>query len=428
MIRLGVDGTAVKAGLGKVGSMVKAWGASIANGFGELAKGIMKGFIGAEMVSKAFEFLSEIKRKILEISHISKATGANTNFIQSMMIEAEKAGVPFEKLTQSIARFNRTLGAAKMGNTEALKTLANMGVVTSLADAKQLSFTGSMHNLAVAFDKLADKQKQAYLLQQAFGRGYQEMMPIFERGASAVDAMSGGNFFTKISGGTIKDFETMWRAIKSGSAVAMAAGANAVGTIFDGYKKTAWVLGEATTARGWNDETMIEDLASMQDEESEITNEKELQAAADKDGVSVAQKKTLILQQHADLLEKLAELSSQKTDRDKESVSEMANRARKLTGTKGPLENFHTVTARMRTALQIETLEERAKVAFLRDDDPQAERLQSEADQIRKSNTWLKRTDQNPMQKTEQELIKVNEQLEPVSRMADMITKPSTQE
>jgi hypothetical protein len=100
----------------------------------------------------------------------------------------------------------------------------------------------------------------------------------------------------------------------------------------------------------------------------------------------------------------------------------MAERARKATGLKGPLEMFHTVTPRMRTALKIKNLEEQAKVAFLQDNDTKSNQLQAEADQIRKSNSWMKRADVNPMQKTESELAKVILQLDPVKRMAEMVT------
>ena len=82
---------------------------------------------------------------------------------------------------------------------------------------------------------------------------------------------------------------------------------------------------------------------------------------------------------------------------------------------------MRTVTPRMRTALKIDTLEERSKIAFLKGDDAKSTRLQSEADQIRKSNPWLKRMDVDPMLKTNNELEIVNRQLEPVKRMAELV-------
>ena len=100
----------------------------------------------------------------------------------------------------------------------------------------------------------------------------------------------------------------------------------------------------------------------------------------------------------------------------------MAANARKLTGVKGPLEMMHTVTPRMRTALRIDTLEQRAKVATLRGNDAESNRLQTEADAIRKANPWLKRSDVNPMAKTETELGNIKEALEPVTRAAELVT------
>lgn len=423
MIRLGVDGTAVKAGLGKVGAQVKAWGASMAEGFKEYTNGIMKGFIGAEAVTKAIEYLDGIKDKILEIGRISNETGANTNFIQSLMEESEKAGVPFEALTGGIARFNKTLGAAKFGNTDAVENLRDMGVITGDTSLKTLTFTGAMHNLAVSFDKLNDKQKQAYLLSQAFGKSAAAMAPIFENGAAGIDEMSRGNFFTKISSGTIGDFQTVFSSIKTASTAAMATVANYLDIPFKYTRKWAQGLGEISTGVLPFTAKWKQDFASMNAEQEGINEKKAIAAMADKEGISVAEMKTKILNEQTDLMEKQADLSAEIADRDKESVTEMASRARKLTGIKGPLEMMHTMTPRMRTALHIETLEERAKVAFLKGDDKGSSRLQSEADQVRKANPWLKRSDVNPMAKTEIQLAQVNAQLEPVKRMAELINK-----
>ena len=425
MIKLGIDGTAIKSGLGKVSAQVKAWGASLVDGFKSQAGSIMKGFLGAEAVSKAFEYLDRIKDKILTIARVSNETGANTNFIQSIMLQAEKAGVPFEKLTVGIARFNKTLGAAKMGNTTALKTLSDLGVASNLTEARTLTFTKAMHNLSNSFEKLNDKQKQAALLSQAFGRGYAELTPIFEQGTKAIDEMSNGSFFTKISAGSIGDFQTVWNSIKTGAAATMATVVNTIDIPFAHIRKGYQALGILSTGVLPGTKEWKQDLESLNKVQEEINFNKALEAQADKDGITVQELKTKLLNEQAELLEKQADLTAIITERDKESVAEMASRARKLTGIKGPLETLHTVTPRMRTALRIETLEERAKVAFLRGNDVTSNKLQSEADQIRKANPWLKRSDQNPMLKTEAELTRVNAQLEPVKRMADMVNSTS---
>ena len=422
LIKIGVDGTAVKTGLAKVGSTVKAWGQEVSASVKEYMGSVAKGFLGAEAITKGVEFLGEIKNKILEISRVSKETGASTDFVQSMMLEAEKSGISFDRLSAGIARFNHTLGGAKMGEADAVKKLVDIGVVTDIANIKTLTFEKALHNLGVRFDSLNDKQKQAYILSQAFGKGYDAFQPMFNRGVGSVDQMSQGGFFTKIDKSTISDFTTVFRSIKTSSTSIMATVANTLDVPFKAVAKVSYGLGLWSKGIKTSGAQYTDLMNHRLDDEQKYSDTKALQATADKEGISVEELKNKILEDRTELTQKQLELTSEIADRDKESVNEMAERARKATGLKGPLEMFHTVTPRMRTALKIKNLEEQAQVAFLQDNDTKSNQLQAEADQIRKSNSWMKRADVNPMQKTESELAKVILQLDPVKRMAEMVT------
>ena len=75
---------------------------------------------------------------------------------------------------------------------------------------------------------------------------------------------------------------------------------------------------------------------------------------------------------------------------------------------------------------EIKNLEEKSEIAWLRGDDKGSQKMQSEADRVRKSNPWMMRKDVNPMSKTEIELGRVNMQLEPVKRMAEIVTNTAT--
>lgn len=417
MIRLGVDGTAIKGGLAKVSATVKAWGTSMVAGFKsymtDSVSSFMKGFVGAQAIEGAIGYLGKIRDKIIEIRRISSLTGAGTTFAQSLMSIASRTGVPIDRMISGISHFNKVLGAAKMGDTDALKTLKDMGVITGTTSAKTLNFTSAIHNLGVSFDKLNDKQKQAYLLSQTFGKSYAAFQPVFEKGVGAVDEMSHYNPFTRIGPEAIRNYTTIWGTMKKISSGTMATIANAI-NLFSPI---------ARMAGAFNKIKDLHDGKKSVEEQEKVNAAKYVEAAADEEGISVAEMKVKVLEEQTALMERQAELSSEIADRDKESVAEMATRARKLTGVKGPLEMMHTITPRMRTALRIETLEERAKVAFLRGDDKTSNNLQSEADQVRKANPWLKRSDVNPMSKTESELSRVNAQLEPVMRMAELINK-----
>lgn len=415
LIRIGVDATAVKSGLGRVGASVKGWGVSLVED--------LKGTFGRLFAAgAAIEGLNRIREKILEISRVSRETGANTNFVQGLMQEAEKSGLDFNEMAGGIAQFNKLLGAAKMGSLSAVIQLKDMHVVTDKNSVSTLNFTSAMHNLSIRFSELNDKQKQAYLLSQAFGKSYAALTPIFDRGTAGVDSLSSGNPFTKISKGAIQDYSDLWRGIKTTSTVVAATVVNVLDLPFRAVAKVSYGLGLWSRGIKSGSKEYTAAMKEMNDADEKITAEKEVQAEADKEGITVAELKTKILNEQAELLEKQAELSSDIADRDKESVSEMASQARKVLGIKSPLENFHTVTPRMRTALRISELEDKATIATLRGNDSLSGKLQSEADQIRASSPWLKRQDRNPMAKTESELSRVNQQLAPVAEMAKLVT------
>ena len=422
IIRLGVDATAVKTGLGKVSASFKTWGVSIAHGMKEYFGSITKGFLGAEAITKTVEYFGELKNKILEIARIERETGANTNFVQGLQLDAAKAGRAFEGMDMSLIRFNKALGAAKEGSVDAIKKLYDIGIIGDKSEIKTLNFTKAMNKLAEAFDKTNDKAKQSALLGEAFGKGSASMSKVFEQGAEHVRGLSNGNFFTKISEGAITDFETAFSAIKISAQGAMATVINIIDFPFARVREGAQRLGLIFNGVLPFTKRWKQDTESLAKTEEEINNEKTLGIMAEKDGISVQEEKTRILEKQKSLLEKQAELTADIADRDKESVAEMAANARKLTGVKGPLEMMHTVTPRMRTALRIDTLEQSAKVATLRGNDAESNRLQTEADAIRKANPWLKRSDVNPMAKTETELGNIKEALEPVTRAAKLVT------
>jgi len=160
-----------------------------------------------------------------------------------------------------------------------------------------------------------------------------------------------------------------------------------------------------------------------------VINKTEAANAAEEQSISILEKKNELQSNLNDLIEKQAELSSAISDRDKDSVSSMAAKARQILHQKSPTERLHTVTPAARLALQVDTLEQRAKIAAqYQNRQGESQRLQAEADRIRKNpvNAWaFKRADQDPMHKTEFELQQVNMKLAPVARMAELVNSQS---
>jgi len=288
----------------------------------------------------------------------------------------------------------------------------DLGVATSYSEIKTMTLTKAMHNLSGTFDSLKDKQKQGALLFEAGGKGAAAISVAFEKGQKHIDDLSKGSFFTKMSEGAIGDFETIWRSFKAGAQSSMATVVNLLDAPVSMVRKLAQyqaLLGEGILpgTKEWK-----EDMASLNKAQEGLNENAALQVMADKDGIDVAHEKLRLKEEEIDLTQKLTELKSQVDDRDKMSVEEMDSKFKQITGQKSLLERFHTVTPLMRQAHNIKTLEERAQIQNLRGDKDGAKKLQDEADQIRGSNSLLKRQDQFPMEKTNAELVKIQGQLD----------------
>jgi len=455
MIKLGVDGSAVKVGLGSVTQTVKAWiptirqqiGSIFSGGAGGLANAFKKpfaamkaqmsllahdllgsmgrmlgGYIAFESIKRGLE---SIKEQIIEVNRISEETGAGTNFVQSMMLQAKIAGVSLESLMAPIVKFNQLIGKAKMGDVSALEKLDEIGVAHNSGEANALGYEEAMKKLKVAFDHAGSSSKQDAILFDAFGRSSFRMSGIFRQSSEDFNKMFEDSFFTKLSTGTISDFMDMWRGLKVAGQSVMSTIGNIVDLPLKGVRVAAQFVGAISD--GARNMTQINQAMQQTDKfEKEQGMQKALANQASEEGVTVEEEKAKILNQQNDLLEKQAELTSEIADRDKMSVNDMASKARQIMGIKSPMERMHTVTPRMREALKIKNLEEKSEIAWLRGDDKGSQKMQSEADRVRKSNPWMMRKDVNPMSKTEIELGRVNMQLEPVKRMAEIVTNTAT--
>lgn len=430
LIRMGVDAKAVVTGLNAVTITARSWANTIsqtisspfqkaqtaANGYfkniGTSMLGSLKGFLPALAAGVILETLAKISEKISDIKRVAQATGANSNFIQSLMLKGS-----IDEFTMPLVKFSTLLGNAKNGMPDAILKLNDMGVTTAKAGAKTLTYTQAIHNLAVAYQNLKDPSQKAALLTEAFGRSGYKMAQIFNQGVGAVDKMNQNSIF-KISPSTISDFSTVKNDLKMIGNGAMAATANFLGGITKGYKTITGFVG--AIAGGAKNFTEINRsmMQVNQQEQEKFLNEGLANAAAE-EGITVQEKKSEIINKQNELLQKQQELQSEIDDRGKSTIAEMAAHARKRLGIPEP-QNY-TVSAREREALRIDTLEKKSKIAFDNGDDEKFKGLRSEADRARAGFAGGTYKDRNPLGRTEVELAKVNDQLAPVKRMADLI-------
>lgn len=403
----------LKGAFTRTSAFASGWGTSLMH---EL-KGKLGGLLAAGF---AVEQLNELKNEIIEIKRLSEETGTNTNFIQSLMVESKISGTSIEALTMPLIHFNKTIGDAKQGLPGAVNLLHDMGIIMKGSEVGALNLTTGMMKLKEQFDKLGDAQKQDALLNDAFGKSAFRMSPIFRQTARDFEAMFEGNFFTKMSTSAIDTVGDLQTGFKMVGQTAMSVGVNSLNAILTPYKKLSQAIGILASGQ-------IPTLAKLRaiDQQSIEDGEKKarqafMQNLAEKDGITVQEEKTKILNDQNELLERQAELTSEINDQNKPTLQAMADHARKLLGIRKP-QNY-TVSKEDREALRIDTLDERAKNAYERGDTKTGRSLTNEANQARAGlGDSFGRKDKFPMAKTEVELARVNAQLEPVKRMADLI-------
>ena len=418
IIRLGVDATAVKTGLGKAGAMVKAWGASLVQDFKGDALNIMKGFVGAEAITSGMEkfreMMSSVSERILKIKKDASDTGLSTNFIQELYRFSESSGVPFEALEKNLLHLNEQLGAAKSGSLVAREKLMSFGLANKDTAWNTLNLHDALGKLRAMHVATADAAKNNYREEELLGRGYKNLIPLLSQTEESFNDMDGASFFSKINEKTINTWTGMFGAKVQATDIARSTFANSF--------SYALVNGIGISL-GTNAKLATSGVLKYFELKGSILNQKEAEAEADAQDITNLEKKNELAQKRIELEGELKDLTNEKIDRDKMSVDEMDAKFRQITGQKSKLEMFHTVTPIMRQAHNIKTLEERAKIQMLRGDESGANQLQSEADQIRASNNLLKATDRNPMEKTELKLQEVKLLLEPCARAAVIATQ-----
>lgn len=402
LIRLGVDAKAVNVGLTRVSSFAKGWATSFTTDMKHHFKSMFSSGAIFGMLEAGFE---RLKEKGIFISRIAKETGLTTNMIQGMGRELELEGESFEAISKPLGKFNALIGQAKLGIPEARLKLIEWGIATKTENWNNLTLTRGVINLAKEFDRLGDKQKQAALLQAVYGKQFQALVPIYEQGAAAVAAMDKGNFLTKLTpasvemyadsakaGWGIGKFWSNLGAIANGIPVLMRSVKSLYGSTAGGeYKTDSWSMVWSKMIHMWPG------IKTAELEHNELLK--------DKKGLL---EENLHLYQ---LQNEQAKLQNVIADQHKFTVGELASRARELMGDRTPrgLASIYALTPAMATSLRIQKLEDRAKELEAYGRSGEADRLQSQASEIRSQSGFLTTKEQNPLFETEKRLQEIRD-------------------
>ncbi len=377
LMRIGIDSRAVGTGLAKVSSLVKGWGASVVHHL----QGAVGGFLGIAALEQGIE---KIKEKILAIKNLSQATGFSTNFIQGVMNKLAEEGESAEKLERPLSN------------------------ITALAGAKGQTAMQFLGDLAERYKSLNTQEERNLMLKQSGIKQWQALIPLLEEGRDGIEALNKGNFFTKIDKANISEFTQEWAGLAKVWSVFAATFTNVGGW----FARVAGIPSRALGGLfGGNHLSAKEILSGFGSEEEQLKKISNLEALAARDKISLSEEENRLLSEGKQLLYQQLDLRRKLADQGKDSVTQLAEEYRKLTGAQKP-ENY-IVTDRMKLAARIDDAETLAKLDWQRGkvNNPTESPHWSEARALRQSSNWLKGQDQDPTGGTSHQLSQISDKL-----------------
>lgn len=399
LIRLGLDAKALTSGLTRTTSWVKGWATGLMS---DLQHHVLGRFAGLYVFERVFE---GIKEKALFVQRTAKETGLSTNMIQGMANELGYVGESFEGVSKPLGKFNVLLGQAKSGSMEARSKLVEWGIATRNENWGALNLAKGLDSVSKQFDALGNHEQKAALLFSVFGKGYQQMFPIFELGRKRVAELDKGNFFTKLSPQSLETFQTLFKTGKMGGSMALSFAGNladlSLTPLINGLsavqKGAEFVAaGFGSIHKGAQMKDMLDNADKLKEKEHE-TNEEFVDRLKLQEEINNARK-----------------LENEIEDRGKLTVHQLAARGRAILGDRSPrgLERIQAITPAMANAMQVENMELAGEEANARGQFANATGLRSRADQLRGTNFALKSTERDPTLDVRNRLEAIHDTLE----------------
>jgi len=404
LIRVGADGKALMSGLQRIGAGVKSWASNIIEDFTKHTVGRL---VGLAMLERQF---SALKDRILEIARAKRELGTGASFIQGVFGEASAQGVEAGSMIAPLKKLNELLGKAKFGDPQALSTFTQWGIITQANELKGKKLTDALGDLAAAYAGISDPAARAAFAQDFFGKQADKLIPILEGGREKVEELSRFSFF-KLSEETIGFWTQFWAAMKT---IAVGAGAVILNVVTDIARGLFFVAAAIDAAmavvlgQGRFMDVLERNVDAVNGKLQQQLEIKQQANALDQQNLEFQYSKSKILREQNQLLAQMA-------DREKLTVGELADRARKIMGLdKMPrgLESVRMLTPAMAGALRIQNLEDQVKVATAHGQSGLAHRLQTEADRLRSINPALRSSERDPMMQMNNKLSDINANLE----------------
>ncbi len=200
----------------------KAFG-SLGITMSSIGKGLVVGAISAAAVSIAAMAGSAIKTAAA-IGDLADKLGISTDDLQNLQFGAVQANMSFEDLEKSLLRFSKSLGQARNGQGDLLKTLKANGF--DIAKIKAMSYMDALRTFADLVRNARNQQDKMLLNTQAFGKGSDPMLEFLHNGSKglndfAIAATTAGNKIKEGLVRTAQEIDAKWDVVmlRMGNAV-----------------------------------------------------------------------------------------------------------------------------------------------------------------------------------------------------------------
>jgi hypothetical protein len=115
------------------------------------------------------------------VGDLADKLGITTDKLQELQFGAVQANMSFDELEGSLLKFSKSLGQARNGQGDLLKTLEANGF--DKAKIKALSYSQALDTVADLVNNAANEQDAMLIITQAFGKGGDEMLEFLRNGS-----------------------------------------------------------------------------------------------------------------------------------------------------------------------------------------------------------------------------------------------------
>lgn len=165
---------ALNGKLGKLGISANVTGQALTGVAAGLGAAAFTGAVaGATQAVRAFQSLAA---EVLRIKRVTGATAEDASGLVQLLGDFEVAA---DAASAPLGRLARTLGTAP-------DALRQYGVAAARTSTGAVDLVGTLANVADAYNRTTDPARRAALGSAAFGRAYQDLIPVLEQGGDAI--------------------------------------------------------------------------------------------------------------------------------------------------------------------------------------------------------------------------------------------------